>query len=694
MLTLLLAVLTATAGPDPAALQSAARVGDCGRVLALLADSPPDRMPDAEHLLAARCYAQTGDAAHAELMMEWAIKGEALARWAALMQAEVHMATTDAASLPDSVDARIAEGALAHIGVGTLTSGLDQRVRLLRDKALIAQGRGLEARDDLRALLETDLAPEARYWLAWAAEQRGDTGPAATTYLATWIRHADSPWAERAARRLAALGQPVPALDSPEGRAQALDRVQVLRKARHPKEALALLRQIEAAGDGPTDARLLAETCFEGRDYPCAVAAFTALGSPASVGPATLFDHALATYRAGDPDGAARLYTALYQRYPGTSQGDEASYKIGYAAVDQGDLEEAIAAFDAHLQRFPASRHADEALWYIGWCQHKLGHTAQAVSAWGRLVKAHPSSSLAVAAAYWGAADGPAAGREAALTRVAERWPESGQAWFALQRLGRLEAVPAVPVPPLPAMPTAFAQAHPHAAVADALLAVGLDDLARADLGSVEAAARGADRATRLAVARRLADLGDVQRARTMAGTGCADPDADPQIREICLPRPHSAVVAEVLAGSDLDPWLPYAIMTAESAMDPEVVSPAGARGLMQLMPEVGARLHAERFPDRPYSPDLLTLGAYNAALGTSELRRLHEHYRALGYVETLPMVIAAYNGGQAAVDRWLEAAGPEPALDVWAEDISFSETRRYVRRVLGVLMAYHRGYA
>jgi soluble lytic murein transglycosylase-like protein len=44
-------------------------------------------------------------------------------------------------------------------------------------------------------------------------------------------------------------------------------------------------------------------------------------------------------------------------------------------------------------------------------------------------------------------------------------------------------------------------------------------------------------------------------------------------------------------------------------------------------------------------------------------------------------------------VDRWLEAAGPNPALDAWAEDISFSETRRYVRRVLGVLRAYHRGY-
>jgi soluble lytic murein transglycosylase-like protein/TolA-binding protein len=689
---LLLAALTAIAAPDQDALRTAARVGDCARVLSLLGDPPPADLTDAQRLLAARCAARTGADQQAEALMAAALAAPTLTRWAALMEAEVHLASADPAALPSPADAAIAERALAHLGAGGLTPELDLRARLLGDKALIAQDRGLEARDDLRALLETELAPEARYWLAWAAEQRGEPGPAAAAYLATWIRHAASPWSERAAQRLAALGQPVPALDSAEGRAQALDRVQVLRQARHPAEALALLRLLEAAGS-PPDARLRAEICFEGRDYACAVEAFAALGSPASVGPETLFDHAVATYRAGDPEGAARLYTALYQRHPGTPQGDEASFKIGYAAVDQGQLEEAIAAFEAHLGRFPSSRHADEARWYLGWCHHKLGHPAEAVAAWERLLKAHPTSSLAVGAAYWSAVDGPPGARDAALARVAERWPESGQAWFALQRLGRLTAVPAAPIPALPPLPAAYTAANPRAADADALLAVGLDDYARADLGAVIPAAKGADRPTRLAVARRLADLGEVQRARSLAGVGCAAPEADPQAREICLPRPHAAVVAEVLAGSDLDPYLPYAIMTAESAMDPAVVSPAGARGLMQLMPEVGGRLHAERFPDRPFDPDSLTLGAYNAALGTLELRRLHEHYRALGYRETLPMVIAAYNGGQAAVDRWLEAAGPNPALDAWAEDISFSETRRYVRRVLGVLRAYHRGY-
>ena len=72
-------------------------------------------------------------------------------------------------------------------------------------------------------------------------------------------------------------------------------------------------------------------------------------------------------------------------------------------------------------------------------------------------------------------------------------------------------------------------------------------------------------------------------------------------------------------------------------------------------------------------------------------------HYRELGYPRPLPMVIAAYNGGQDAVDRWLDEAGAETPealdLDAWAEDIPYGETRRYVRRVLGYLMAYHRMY-
>jgi len=156
--------------------------------------------------------------------------------------------------------------------------------------------------------------------------------------------------------------------------------------------------------------------------------------------------------------------------------------------------------------------------------------------------------------------------------------------------------------------------------------------------------------------------------------------------------------VAFVLEGDSLDPYLPYAIMTAESGMDPTVTSPAGARGLMQLMPEVAARVHAQRFPDRPFHVEDLDKGPYNAALGTTLLASLHRRYRErLGSQvppeAALPLVIAAYNAGEEAVDRWL-AAAPRPfEPDAFSQDIPWTETRRYVARVLGYLSGYHRTY-
>ena len=157
------------------------------------------------------------------------------------------------------------------------------------------------------------------------------------------------------------------------------------------------------------------------------------------------------------------------------------------------------------------------------------------------------------------------------------------------------------------------------------------------------------------------------------------------------VPRPEQRLVSARAQQSALPALLPYAIMVAESGLDPAVTSPAGARGLMQLMPEVGGELHALLYPERAYSPDLLYQPGYNASLGTSELGRLWTRFSAADRSPeaTLAMVIAGYNAGPEAVERWL-AVSPAGPLDpaVFMENIGYTETRRYLRRVLGYLSA------
>ncbi len=109
-----------------------------------------------------------------------------------------------------------------------------------------------------------------------------------------------------------------------------------------------------------------------------------------------------------------------------------------------------------------------------------------------------------------------------------------------------------------------------------------------------------------------------------------------------------------------LDPRLLKAIARAESAFDPQAISPKGALGLMQLMPET-ARLYGVRDPFNP-EENLMAAAAY--------LRDL------LDYFQDLILALAAYNAGP---KRVIEARGLPP----------IPETRSFVARVL----RFWRGY-
>jgi soluble lytic murein transglycosylase len=114
-----------------------------------------------------------------------------------------------------------------------------------------------------------------------------------------------------------------------------------------------------------------------------------------------------------------------------------------------------------------------------------------------------------------------------------------------------------------------------------------------------------------------------------------------------------------------------YATMRQESGFRPEVVSPAGAVGLMQVMPELAAKLAG-----KPVTRYMLRDPETNIALGLEEMTAL-----AAEFDEVYPLSIAAYNAGKSRVRRWLrESKGME--LDRFVERIPFNETRNYVRRV------------
>lgn len=131
-----------------------------------------------------------------------------------------------------------------------------------------------------------------------------------------------------------------------------------------------------------------------------------------------------------------------------------------------------------------------------------------------------------------------------------------------------------------------------------------------------------------------------------------------------------------------LNPAWVFAITRRESAFVPDVKSPAGATGLMQLMPYT-AKMTAKKLREPYHSPSQLTNAGYNIRLGSAYLKSIYHDLD-----ENMILATAAYNAGPHRVQQWMPKRGHIPA-DVWVETIPFYETREYVKAVMIYQLIY-----
>jgi hypothetical protein len=136
---------------------------------------------------------------------------------------------------------------------------------------------------------------------------------------------------------------------------------------------------------------------------------------------------------------------------------------------------------------------------------------------------------------------------------------------------------------------------------------------------------------------------------------------------------------------SGIDPLVLHAVIRQESRFQSDVLSSAGAVGLMQLMPRTAAETARKEKMPKPGRKQLLR-PSVNVRLGASYLSRLVN-----GYGGDYFRAIAAYNAGEAAVGRWWKQANGDPAA--FLEGVNYKETRFYLRRVFLNLLQYYRIY-
>lgn len=476
----------------------------------------------------------------------------------------------------------------------------------------------------------------------------------------------------------------------PLGPAEIAERARTLADAGKVDDALASVAKLAAGSERD---RLRADVLYRGKRYAEAAKAWDECakkGGPHAVEDA--FTAARALSRADRDDDAAKAWQEIAKKHPRSSFADESTYMVARLHFLHARWASAAAGFDDYLKTFPAGVDRKDALRNRAIARLLDGELDAAKKELAALAKSEPDelqrARLANLEALAEQRAGNAKAANDAWTDVAKRAPLSWPALVARARLAAAkESVPAAIDPPKSGpTPPALGVALPNGA--RMLHGLGLDSEAERDLLAHEAEVRSGsgDRGVQaLCDAYGAIDRG--KRRLSLSGAiapATFDTAPSPASRwawECAFPRPFARVVGEIEEREKLPAGLVHAVMRQESGFDPEVVSPARAVGLMQLLPETAEAVAKETGVE--HQEDWLVRPPHNIALGAHYLAVLLARFKG-----QIPLAVAAYNAGPEAVEKW-SARAKGLDVDMFVETIPYLETRGYVVRVMGNLARY-----
>jgi len=326
------------------------------------------------------------------------------------------------------------------------------------------------------------------------------------------------------------------------------------------------------------------------------------------------------------------------------------------------------------LRRFPSGRHATNARFRAGMIAYIEGDRKSAAAEFDSLVARDSNSTEALSAAYWAGRSYLALGNK---TRSAERWRwiinKDPLSYYAVLAAKRLDSTLVAPdrspanYGKVPAVDSALGRVV-------ALKDVGMDVEAGFENDRLFRDAM-ADPKRLVATAHALAGTDQASRSIALGRRALDEIGRSPENFRLYFPVLERETLISSSKKNGLDPVLVAALIRQESNFNPRATSPAGARGLMQLMPTVGKDLAAAQ-GITPWDDDMLYEPATNIKLGTAHLRALVRKYT------DVVKILAAYNAGESRVEKWSTKTGAADS-EVFTERIPFVETRDYVRIIL-----------
>jgi soluble lytic murein transglycosylase len=369
-----------------------------------------------------------------------------------------------------------------------------------------------------------------------------------------------------------------------------------------------------------------------------------------------------------DLDAYEPLYRACYEAFPTDPMAASCHWKIAWAHYlrrrpDAGDM------LRAHLRLFPASENAPAALYFLARMAELGSDFGAARAYYDEIVREYPNYYYAVLA------------RERVRSTPAEASSQTK------------EFLKSIAFPPRARKLNFEANETMKLRLERArmLASVDLEDWAE---GELKFAAQNEDQpqiaAMELAAlsGRKTGPDQAMRYIKHYAGGYLYMPleSAPAGFWKLAFPMPYRDDLEKFAKQNGLDPFLVAALIRQESEFNAKAVSPANARGLMQIEPGTGREL-SRKLQVRAYSTARLFQPATNLQLGSFYLKSVVENLN--GHLEA---ALAAYNAGPSHARAWLSwGEFREPAEFV--ETVPFSETRNYIETVLRNADVYRRLY-
>ncbi len=502
--------------------------------------------------------------------------------------------------------------------------------------------------------------------LGQALQKQGKTSSAMSTYQTIWVKYPETKSSSEAYTELNSMSSSQGTVFQPS-QSDYLERANILFDKSSWSAALNNYNKVSSKS---TEVRTnMGIAMVNLRKFNEAENILKNINSPRS-----LFWRGKLKTKQGLDSQASQLYTQIHYNYPNSPLAPEGLYNAARLYQINNQTQQAIKTYDILIRSYPRNKYAEDGAWNLGWIYYRKGQYREAHGTFSAFTNSD-SSFNSSNAKYWKARTLEKQGKHdeahVQYRELAGSTTPTYHTYLAQKKSGYTPTFTNINPETIVLDPKATAKRNK----AQMLINLGMPEEAQLEIVAMEDEANTKEEL--VIVSLLYSEVDDYyQSIRVAQGLGL------PQANRLSYPKGFQEFVVPYSKKYGVDELLVYSIIREESRFQKDVVSPADAVGLMQLIPPT-ARTVAKQIGINGFSTAMLTIPRINIEMGIFYFKQVLDKFQ--GDVE---LALASYNAGPHRAADWkTRFYGLEK--DEFIEEVPFRETRNYIRRILRSYGAY-----